>query len=215
VYGLVGKLTANGSKLASAQYRADTKRRIETNYATLNARNGDATDLLLQQARAVYDLARDRFKTLDGKAGTLIGIVTTGFGALAILGDPTKVPSHGVWIGIAMSALGTGFICALSSLAPRGSQNPDLSPYLWRDTLQNNANVPRIRFDLAAAWVRDAASVEEATIVKGRRLFAGAIALFIAIIALVINYAIATPADKPTPTIRVILQSPAPIEGVR
>jgi hypothetical protein len=210
-----GRPAPNGAKLASAQYRAKTKRRIETDYATLNARNGDAADLLLQEARAIYDLARDRFKTLDGKAGTLIGIVTTGFGALAILVDPTKVPSHGIWIVLAMIALGAGFISALSSLVPRGSQNPDLSPYLWRDTLQNNANVPRIRFDLAAAWVRDAASVEAATIVKGRRLFVGAIALFIAIIMLVINYAIATPADKPTPTIRVILQSPAPVEGIR
>jgi hypothetical protein len=143
-----GKAASNGAQLASAQVRADTKTRIETSYASLNAHNGDATELLLEQARAVYDLARDRFKTLDGKAGTLIGIVTTGFGALAILGDPTKVPSHGVWIVLAMIALGFGFICALSSLVPRGSQNPDLSPYLWRDTVANNANVPRIRFDL-------------------------------------------------------------------
>jgi hypothetical protein len=57
--------------------------------------------------------------------------------------------------------------------------------------------------------------VDAATIVKGRRLFAGATALFIAIIALVINYALAAPSDKPTPAIRVILQSPAPVEGVR
>jgi hypothetical protein len=206
---------ANAAKLASAKYRAETKRRIEADYATLNAHNGDATDLLLREAHAVYDLARDRFKSLDGKAGTLIGIVTTGFGALAILGDPNKVPSHGAWIVLAMLALGAGFLCALKSLVPRGSQNPDLSPYLWRDTLQNNANVPRIRFDLAAAWVRDAASVELATIVKGRWLLAGAIALLIAIVALVINYALATPADKPAPTIRVILQSPVPAEGVR
>lgn len=209
------RFTSNGAKLASAQRRVDTKRRIETNYSTLNARNGDATDLLLQQARAVYDLARDRFKVLDGKAGTLIGIVTTGFGALAILGDPNKVPSRGPWIILAMGALGTGFICALISMLPRGAQSPDLSPYLWRDTLQNNANVPRIRFDLAAAWVRDAASIEIATMAKGRWLFAGAITLLIAIAALLINYTIATPADRLTPTVRVILQSPAPLEGVR
>jgi hypothetical protein len=211
----LSKPALNGAKLASAEFRAETKTRIETKYAVLNARNGDASDLLLQQARAVYDLARDRFKALDGKAGTLIGIVTTGFGALAILGDPTKVPAHGVWIVLAMISLGTGFICALISLVPRGSQNPDLSPYLWLSTVQNNSNVPRLRFDLAAAWVRDAASVETATIVKGRWLFAGACALFIAIISLVINYALATPADKPTPTIRVLLQSPAPVEGAQ
>jgi hypothetical protein len=210
-----GRSKPNGVKLASAELRADTKNRIETTYATLNAQNGDTVDLLLQQARDVYDLARDRFKTLDGKAGTLIGIVTTGFGALAILGDPTKVPSHGAWIVLAMTALGVGFLCALSSLVPRGSQNPDLSPYLWRETVENAANAPRIRFDLAAAWVRDAAAVDEATIVKGRWLFAGAAALFVAIIALVINYALATPAEKPTPTLRVILQSPMPAEGVR
>jgi hypothetical protein len=209
-----GRSASNGAKLASAKFRVDTKDRLESKYATLNAHNGEATDLLLQQARSVYDLARDRFKGLDSKAGTLIGIVTTGFGALAILGDPTKVPAHGAWIVIAMIALGVGFLCALSSLVPRGAQNPDLSPYLWRDTLQNNANVPRIRFDLAAAWVRDAAAVEAATIVKGRWLFAGAAALFVAIIALVINYAIATPTDKPAPTIRVILQSPVPTKGV-
>ena len=36
------------------------------------------------EGKALYNLARDRFKALDGKAATLIGIVTTGFGAIAV-----------------------------------------------------------------------------------------------------------------------------------
>jgi len=69
----------------------DTRERIETGYPGLHPTNTATVDLLYTEAKSRYDANRERSKTLDGKAGTLITIITTGFGAFAILGDPAKI----------------------------------------------------------------------------------------------------------------------------
>jgi hypothetical protein len=200
------------STLASEAERYKTKQTLD-GYAGLTQQDGDAAEFIFRESKSAYDLARDRLKILDGKAGTLIGIVTTGFGAIAILGDPARVPSHGFWLYVSLFFLAVAFVFGLLSLAPRGANSPDLSYYVLDEILHNPANTVRIKFDLAQAWLRDAASVEFASIVKGSRLLAGTVALFFGIIALAVNYITAAPGEKPVPTIKVILQpseSPTP-----
>ncbi|GAC1312166.1 MAG: hypothetical protein NVS2B3_18130 [Vulcanimicrobiaceae bacterium] len=194
------------STLASLDARIETKKRIEADYASITVASEKTVDVLLEQSRAAYDLVQARLTALDGKAGTLIGVVTTGFGAIALIGDPSKIPTHGVWLVLALLALGVAFVAALCSLAPRGAQNPDVSAYLLAVTASDANNASRIKFDLAEAWVRDAAVLEHATIVKGRRLLTGTLALFFGVATLAVNYLSASPGEKPVPTFRVIVE---------
>jgi hypothetical protein len=193
--------------LASPEELQKTEVRLSRDYATLNNDSKDAVNLLLSEGKGLYDLAHDRFKALDGKAVTIIGIVTTGFGAIAILGDPTKIPAQGAWFITALLAFVGCFICALWSLLPRGAANPDPSYYLSPKTVASKDSAVRITFDLSIAWMRDAASIEHATIQKGRRLLAAVVLLFVGVTALALNYLTAKPAEKPVPTVRVLLQS--------
>jgi hypothetical protein len=196
--------------LASPNERRETEERLKADYAALNDDSKEAVDLLFDEGKVLYDLARDRFKTLDGKAATLIGIVTTGFGAIALLGDPTKIPSHGFWLAAALAAFIACFISALWSLSPRGTATPDPSYYLSTGSVAAKNSEVRIKFDLSIAWIRDAASIEHATNEKGSRLLKALVLLFAGVVCLGINYLSAAPAEKPVPTVRVLLQSPAP-----
>ncbi len=193
------------STLASSQVREASRIRLETDYAKLTATNKDATDFAFDQSKASYDLARERFKALDGKGGTLTGIVTTGLGAIAVLGDPSKIPAHGFWLYLSLAAFCGALIAAAFSLAPRGVANPDLSPYVSPGTLANVDNLARIKTELARAWLRDTATVEHANQEKSARLRIATGALVIGVAALVANYALAKPEEKPVPTLRVIV----------
>lgn len=195
---------------ASSEELRETEARLKREYADLHDHSKDAVDLLFDEAKGLYNLARDRFKTLDGKAATLIGIVTTGFGAIAILGDPSKVPSHGIWLYTALAAFITSFIAALWALRPQGTDTPDPSYYLSTDLVASKDSMVRIKFDLSIAWMRDTASIEHATEQKAARLLAALALLFVGIVSLGINYLSASPAEKPIPSVRVFLSSPKP-----
>jgi hypothetical protein len=203
--GWLGDLfTSSAKPLASLPERVATRRRIEADYAQLVQPDGKPVDVLYEEAKRAFDAGRERIKNLEAKAGTLIGIVTTGFGAIALLGDPTKVPSHGLWLGIGLVALAVAFVCALLSLAPRPVRFPSLSHYALPNTVANVDNEPRIKLDLVEAWLRAGLADERTSFEKARLLAASTILLAIGLFALGANYSIKD-GEKPTPTIRVIL----------
>jgi hypothetical protein len=202
----IGALFADPSKpLATLQERVDTRDRIETRYAALIDTGGKPVDVLFDEAKDAYDAGRERLKGLDAKAGTLIGIVTTGFGAIAILGDPSKTPKHGAWLTIGLVALAVAFVLALLSLVPRTARFPSLSHYALPKTVANPSNEPRIKLDLTEAWLRAGRENERAAYQKARLLVAATVALGIGLASLAANYSIGTGGEKPVPTIRVIL----------
>lgn len=205
--------TDRSQPLATLPERIDRRHYLEKEYGRLLDPKGSPVDVLFTEAKAAYDANRERLKVLESKAGTLIGIVTTGFGAIALLGDPSKTPKSGWWLTIALLALAIAFTTALWSLRPGTSDVPSLSHYLLVETVANPSNAPRIKFDLAVAWVRDARQLEQKGFAKSRLVLISTAALGIGIGALAANYATATGGEKPSPTIRVILApdtSPSP-----
>lgn len=184
---------------------------IETGYPGLHPVNGAAVDLLFDESKAKYDAGRERWKALDAKAGTLITIVSTGFGAFAILGDPAKLGSN-PWVAAGLIALATAFLVALVAQIPREAQFPDLSHYVSLQMVKNPANAVRIKYELARSWVRDAYANDRACVSKARLLYVSTILLGIGLAALTLNYTLPPAAQKPIPTIRVIVQpSPSPL----
>jgi|GEM_PF-6715859 hypothetical protein len=190
--------------LATPDERADTRERIERDLVRLRDPKGSPIDVLYAEAKASYDAGRERLKQLEAKAGTLIGIVTTGFGAIAILGDPSKTPKNGIWLSIGLIALAIAFMCALLSVRPSLSDFPSLSHYVLPETVANPSNAPRIKYDLTEAWLRDARTGERLAFTKARFLVVSTAALGVGLGALAANYSIGGDEHKPVPTIRVI-----------
>lgn len=206
-------LKGSSMPLATLEERQKTRERIETKYRRLRDPHGAPVDVLFAEAKAAYDAGRDRLKQLDAKAGTLIGIVTTGFGAIALLGDPSKMPKNGVWLSLGLVALAIAFAFALFSLVPRTSEFPSLSDYVLPSTVANPSNAPRIKLDLTEAWLRAGNQDDRAAFAKARLLILATAALGIGLGALAANYSIGKDGQKPVPTIRVIQvpdASPAP-----
>jgi hypothetical protein len=209
---IVQLFTDSAKPLASLPDRVNTRHRIETDYARLTDAEGKPVDVLYDEAKRAFDAGRERIKQLEAKAGTLIGIVTTGFGAFALLGDPSKVPKNGFWLALGLVAFGIAFLAALLSLAPRPVRFPSLSHYLLPRTVANSDNEPRIKLDLTEAWLRASLADERTGFVKARLLIFATIALGVGLFALGANYSIPS-GEKPTPTVRVILEpqtSPTP-----
>lgn len=173
----------------------------------------DAIDLLFTEAKAAAEEARGRVAALEAKAGTLIGIVTTGLGAIAFLGDPAKFGRRDGPVIVAVAALGLAFAAALGSLVPRRTGYPSLEPYASNATLYDDDNAPRIKYDLLPRWLRVARENNATSRDKGRLLIAATALLGIALGALTYNFISAEP--PLTPTVRVLLgadagASPAP-----
>lgn len=183
-----------------------TQRRIERDYRSLGPESSDAVNLLLTQAQKNADIVSDRLKGLDGKATTLIGIVTTGVGAFALFSDPSKAPPRTIFLYSGLAALLLSLVLSLIALLPRPAPYPDLDDYLFSDTVRDAANAPRIKFDLAGAWSRDADAINRSTGLKGRLLIWAIIALSVGVSLLAFNYVeaggIAAPAvtGSPSPT---------------
>jgi hypothetical protein len=194
--------------LAKPEVRLAHKERIESRYSSLTAKNANVVEVLFIEAKSAYASSRDRLTALDGKAATLIGIVTTGFGAIALLGDPSKMPSRGVWTVAALAALAAAFGLALASLAPRPAAYPALSNYNVLELVINPSNEARVKFDLTEAWLRDAQQNAAAGRKKSLLLKLSIAALVAALLALATNYILS--GEKPTPSVRVIFDSPAP-----
>jgi hypothetical protein len=191
----------------------DTRERIETGYPGLHPTNTATVDLLYTEAKSRYDANRERSKTLDGKAGTLITIITTGFGAFAILGDPAKIGTTTTWVIVGLFAFAAAFVLALVAQRPSDVQFPNLSVYVNLGVVTNPANAIRVKYELTRAWLRDAEQSNRSTLVKGRLLNAATAFIGIGLASLTLNYIFASPGEKPVPTVRVILQPstlPAP-----
>ena len=195
-------------RLATPEERLKRKRQIEAAYARLNAKNGNVVEALFIEAKAAYAVSRDRLTALDGKAATLIGIVTTGFGVIALLGDPTKTPAKGFWMITALAALAVAFALALASLAPQPTPYPKLSDYNTLELVSNPANEARLKLELTEAFLRDMIENSNRGYEKSRLLLFAIGALTVALLALAANYI--GSGEKPTPSVRVIFSTPQP-----
>jgi hypothetical protein len=189
--------------------RRDTLKDLMHRYGAFSAATTPTVDALLAEVKTAYDLSRDRIKAIEAKATTLIGIVTTGLGALAILGDPTKVPSRGVWLAAALVAFAVAFMTALLAIAPRASEYPDLSLYALRSTVMDATNAARVKFDFSQQLLGSVLDNNRASFIKGKLVVSGTALLGVGLAALILNYA--TPGgEKPAPTLNVIVSTPAP-----
>lgn len=174
----------------------------------------DAIDFLFTEAKTAADEARGRITALEAKAGTLIGIVTTGLGAIAFLGDPSKLGKRDAPVIIAVAALGLAFAGALGALVPRRTGFPGLEPYAGNAILYDSDNAPRIKYDLLPRWLRAARESNATSRDKGRLLIAATALLGIALGALTYNFITQQP--PLTPTVRVLVApdtgaSPVPV----
>ena len=186
-----------------------TALRIATGYPGLHSKNTAVVDLLFDEAKSKYDAGRERSKALDAKAGTLITIVTTGFGAFAILGDPGKLGT-GPPVVVGLLALGFAFVMALLAQLPRDVFFPELSLYVSLPTVTNPANAVRVKYELTRSWIRDAAVNDRTSLAKKRLLNMSTTALGVGLAALAVNFAFPISGAKPLPTFQVIVTTPAP-----
>lgn len=200
------------SGLASDTEKQATFKRIHDDYPGLYSNDNATVELLYTEAKAKYESSRDRFKQLDGKAGTLITIVTTGFGAFAILGDPGKLGQN-AWVGAGLLALAVSFVFALIAQVPRSIHFPELSTYVALDTVKYAGHAVRIKYELTRSWVRDADTSDRACAAKARLLNISTALLGIGLAALTLNYALPPASEKPVPTVRVLLSTPMPAAG--
>jgi hypothetical protein len=194
---------------ASDQEIIATQHLLETDYAAIRADRAAAVDVLYTEAKGGYDLARERNKVLEGKAGTLITIVTTGFGAIALIGDPSKGVQRNGAVIVALTSLAMAFFAALGALVPRRTDYPLLAQYASAEILAKNDNAARIKFDLIGSWLQGQRRNNAAARDKGRLLFGATLLLGLGLGALAYNFSTVERPASLTPTIRVIL-SPEP-----
>jgi len=196
--------------LATSEDGEKKRNELESTYHDLTARNDEAARFAFDESKAAYDLSRERFKSLDGKAVTFTGIIIAGLGAIAVLGDPSKIQAHGWWLYVGLGALCFALAASLLSLAPGKLTTPDLSPYVWPATFANADNLARVRIELARAWLRDNVSLERANAGKGRCLNWASFLVVVGLAALIGNSLAVSVEDRAAPTMRVIVASPAP-----
>jgi hypothetical protein len=177
--------------------------RLATDYPELTAQAA-AVDVLYTEAKEAYQTERDRFKALDDKASTLLGIVTTGLGAVSILGDPSKAPDRNLWFAIALVSFGLAFALALAAHMPRGADTPALKGYALQSTLAVPDNAVRIKYDLTLAWLRDRGTTIAANQRKARLLLFTTALLAVGLLALALNFVLAQPPAN-SPAIRVMI----------
>jgi hypothetical protein len=193
------------SGLATDQEKADTLARITTGYPGLLGAPSATVDLLYAEAKSKYDAGRARSQALDAKAGTLITIITTGFGAFAILGDPAKL-GLSAWIVLGLVAFAAAFILALVAQVPRDVQFPEVSMYASLALVKDPRNSIRVKYELTRSWLRDADANDRAGFAKRRLLNFSTALVGVGLAALTLNYTLAPSGEKPVPTVRVILE---------
>jgi len=197
------------SGLATDPEKDATLRRITTGYPGLLGAPSTTVDLLYSEAKSKYDAGRDRSKALDAKAGTLITIITTGFGAFAILGDPAKLGLNG-WVIVGLVAFAVAFFFALMAQVPRDVQFPEISLYASLPLVKDPKNAVRIKYELTRSWLRDADANDRAGFAKRRLLNLSTALVGVGLASLTLNYILAPSGEKPIPTVRVLLQPSSP-----
>jgi hypothetical protein len=198
--------------LASAEERIKTRERLEEQYRWLTADNGDAVTFLLGEAKAAFQATSDGIKNLDTKAGTLIGIVTTGLGAIALLGDASKLPGRTPFLFVGLGFLTVSLFAAVLALPTRGLPVPRLSNYALLSTLAVKDNRARIQFELIETWLRDTRRAEAIAGGKARLLLVAAFTIVLGVLSLTLNWTLGVETRVPSEpaTVRLIPASPPP-----
>jgi len=164
------------------------KDRLAADYSDITAAANADVEFLLGQAKTNYDLIRERFKALDGKATTLAGFVVSGIGASTLLADPTKLHIYGCWTYFAFAALFGSLGFALYSMAPKVVDQPNLATYLSTKLFADPDSVARTKYELAGCWLRDSTSLAAEVKVKGGRLRSAVLLLCLGLFLLAVNF---------------------------
>jgi len=192
--------------LAPEEDRAATRERLEQRYPWLTAEEGETAAFLFSEAKAAFEATRDGIKNLDTKAGSLIGIVTTGLGALALLGDASKLPGRTPFLFLGLGLLSVALFAAVLALPTRGLPVPRLSNYALLSTLAVNDNKARIQFDLIESWLRDTRRAEAIAGGKARLLLIAAFTIVLGVLSLTVNWTlgVSNPAPAEPTTVRLV-----------
>lgn len=196
---------------ASRADRVSKREQLETAAEGLTSENADAVAFLFDEVKAAFASARQGIQGLDTKAGTLIGLVTGGLGAIAFLGDSSKVPAKTPCLYAGLALLGLALFSALLAVPSPSIRVPDLSQYALQSTLGDNDNKARIQFDLIGDWLRSIRESESIAIGKSRLLLAAVSTTVAGVLFLTLNYAWGTahPTKPDIQTIQII-QVPTP-----
>lgn len=200
---LLGRcLGVRGITTVDEDHRRAVLATLSNEYAAFSAGSNLTVDVLLVEAKAAHELSRDRIKQLETKAVSIIGIVTTGLGALAILGDPHRIPSYGLWLEAAIVALGLSFVSAVLAITPLMlSRYPDLSYYAIPETVGDAANAARVKFHFAQGIISAIHANYHVAIVKGKLVVIAAALLGAALFALIANFWLARQLSPPSNTV--------------
>lgn len=185
--------------LASIEERISTRERLEERYVWMTADDGDAAAFIFAEAEKAFSTTLDGIKNLDTKAGTLIGIVTTGLGAIAILGDSSKLPARTPFLFIGLAFLTIALFAAVLALPTRGLSTPRLSNYTLLSTLTSIDNKARIEFDLIEAWLDDTRRADAIAGGKARLLLIAVFAIVVGVVCLTANWSLGV-SDQGRPT---------------
>jgi hypothetical protein len=176
--------------LATIRERVETRTRLEATYQALTSEEEGAVGFLFNEVKAAFETTQDGIKNLDAKAGSLVGIVTTGLGALALLGDGSKLPGKTPFLFIGLGLLALALFAAVLALPTRGLLLPNLSTYALLSTLGVEDNRVRIQFELIEAWLQDIRRARAIAGGKARLLLISAFAIVFGVLSLTVNWAI-------------------------
>jgi hypothetical protein len=201
--------------LASVEERIATRERLDDQYRWLIGTEGDAAAFLFGEAKAAFEATRDGIKSLDTKASTLIGIVTTGLGAVALLGDASKLPAKSPYLFLGLALLAVALFAAVLALPARGLPVPSLSEYALLSTLAVTDNQARIQFELIEAWLDDTHRAEAIAGGKARLLLIAALAIVLGAVSSTVNWVSgvtlpAAPVAQPPPGVQRSAPPPPP-----
>ena len=198
-------------ELAPVEDRVATRKRLEEKYRWLTVEEGDAAAFLFEEAKAAFDSTRLGIQNLDTKAGTLIGIVTTGLGAISLLGDPSKIPGRTPFLFIGLALLAVALFAAVLELPSRGIPVPVLSNYALLSILAVNDNKARIQYELIETWLGDTRRAEAIAGGKARLLIIAAFTIVLGVLCLSANRAIGinSPAQTEPTTLPLVQPTPA------
>jgi hypothetical protein len=200
---------------APIEDRVATRKRLEEQYRWLTSEDGDAAAFLFEEAKAAFDSTRVGIQNLDTKAGTLIGIVTTGLGVVSLLGDPSKIPGRTPFLFVGLALLAIALFAAVLVLPSRGIPVPTLSNYALLSILAVNDNKVRIQYELIETWLRDTRRAEAIAGGKARLLIIAAFTIVLGVLCLSANWAIGINNPAPTEPTTVRLVQPTPTSNVK
>lgn len=178
--------------LATPEERVATRVRLATWYPA-QAANALAVEFLYAESKATFDVARDGMKNIDLKAATLITLLSTGLGAVALLGDASKLPARTPWLYGGLVLLAIALFAAVASLPTRPLSYPRLSDYALPGTLllQPDAKT-RVALELSEAWLRDTSAANRVAAGKARLFTFSAFLVVAGVIALMVNFVLGT-----------------------